>query len=354
MNRSPLPACLRCRLVARTIVRALAGTVVALSIAACGGARAKASDDRDRGLSDQPLRSGVDGEPLVGDLGVGVAAVRNEDCDAAVPALERHLVAQPRSALAWYHIGLCRLADGQERDARLAFEKAWALNPQLHGAANNLGALYLKNGEDIAALRVLQQAAEVAPDDARVLVNLGVAYLRRGLWSEAVESFRAAAEVAPGVGSVLYDQALALMVRHEYALALQVADAAVLARPRMDVAHAARIVCLHELGRLDEAETAAAAALAELGGSPDLWVVQARLHIARGRPDEAEKALQQALALDAEHPRAQQALGELLDAAGRKADAVPWYARYLKNPGRTDAEMRRIRERLKQLQVPKP
>jgi tetratricopeptide (TPR) repeat protein len=324
--------------------------IVAVCLVACSGAKA-AREDRDRGLADSPLRLGVDHEALAGDLGVGVAAVRDDDCDTAIPALQSHLAKNKRSALAHYHIGLCHLQAGKNKDARIAFEKAWDLNPQLHGAASNLGALYLMAGEEVAALRALEIAADMAPEDGRVLANLGAARLRRGLWTEAVDAYVRAEEAAPGVGSIYYGHAVALMERYEYGLALEVVDKAIAARPKYAVALAARVVCLQELGRVTEAQTEAQKALNELGGSPapDLQIALARTFVAQGNVDEARKILAEAIDAAPDHALVQLATGELADAAGNKPEAAQWYARFLANPARPSGETRRIRERLKQL-----
>lgn len=319
-----------------------------LHVAGCGGAKVPA--DRDRTLPDGPVRPGVESEALSGRLADGVVALRDGELDDARVAFAEHLAKFPKSSMAMYHLGLVALEEGNLVEARARFEQALAANPQLHGAANNLGALYLQAGEDIAAERLLEQALALAPDDPRVLVNLAQVRLRRGLWSEAIEAYQKAIQIAPGHGSTLYGYALALMERLQWAAALKALDEAIDVRPRFARAHAARVVCLQALGRLDEAEQAAVRALDELPvKAADNHIALARVRVEQKKVEEALEQLELAVALEPDNPATSLAYGELLDAAGRKAEAIKQYQRFLKNPARRSEDSRRIRDRLKAL-----
>lgn len=336
--------------------RATAGVVpfcfaLTLCLHACGGSTAQRAD-RDRGLADAPLRADLDTEPLRGDLAAGVRKLKDGDVDDAIASLQRHLAAHPNSAHAQYHLGLCALEQARRDDARKHLERAFTLNPQMHGAASMLGAMYLEAGEDVAALRLLREAWQIAPQDVRVLVNLAAACLRRGLWSEAIEAYQEARELAPGHGTLLYDFALARMERLEYAEAIELLDEALLYRPHFALARAAKVVCLQELGRTDIALDLARTSIAQVADpSPDLYIALGRVLVMVGKVAEARGAFEKAADIDGEHAAAQLALGEVLDATGDKKGAIAWYARYLKNPARTPADGRRIRERHKQLQA---
>jgi tetratricopeptide (TPR) repeat protein len=216
-----------------------------------------------------------------------------------------------------------------------------------------LGALYLQAGEDIAAERVLEQALALAPEDPRVLVNLAQVRLRRGLWSEAVEAYQKANQIAPGHGSTLYGYALALMERMQWPAALKALDEAIDVRPRFARAYAAKVVCLHAMGRLGEAEQVAKQAIDELSEkSADLHIALARVWVEQKKIEEALEQLQLAAELAPDNPATSLAYGELLDAAGQKSEAIKQYQRFLKNPARRSEDSRRIRERLKVLGAP--
>lgn len=325
--------------------------LLSLSMVGCGGKKAIA--DRDRTLPDGPVRGGVESEPLSGRLADGVIALRDAELDDARLAFAEHLSKFPKSSMAMYHLGLVAMEEGNTAEARTRFEQALAANPQLHGAANNLGALYLQAGEDIAAERVLEQALALAPEDPRVLVNLAQVRLRRGLWSEAVEAYQKAIQIAPGHGSTLYGYALALMERMQWPAALKALEEAIDVRPRFARAYAAKVVCLHAMGRLAEAEQVAKQAIDELTEkSADLHIALARVWVEQKKIDEALEQLQLAAELERDNPSTSLAYGELLDAAGQKAEAIKQYQRFLKNPARRSEDSRRIRERLKVLGAP--
>ena len=325
------------------------GTLVLCS--ACGGANAGAALDHDRGLSDSPVAADLETEPVVGDLAAGVRQYKDGELEESEASLNRHLKANPKSSLAWYHLGLIAMQRKAFEPARKDFERAIALNPQIHGALSNLGVLYLQAGEDIAALRVLRDARELAPKDPRVLANLATAQLRRGLWSQAIDTYKEAIALAPGHASLLYDYAAALMERHEYAEALEAIDESLLYRSGFALARAARVASLQGLGRTQDAIDDAERAIKDLPEPiAENYIVLGRALVARGAAADGLDALEKALKLKPDSAAAQLAMGELLDAAGRKREAANWYAQFLKNPERSAADSRRIRDRQKQLQ----
>jgi tetratricopeptide (TPR) repeat protein len=331
------------RAMVRPSLRLALPTLAALTLVACGASRSDRAD-RDRALADAPVRGELETEPLRGDLLVGVQAYRDGD-------LRKHVEANPRSAAGWYELGLVEFDRSHPDKARPLFEKALALNPQLHGAASNLGVLYLEDGEDVAALRALEQALELAPDDARVLANLGAARLRRGLWSEAIEAYQKAVALQPGHASLLYDLALAWLERNQFTEAQKALDDALLVRPKFALARAAKVVCLQGLGDLRTAEAYARESLSELSEPvADNRVVLARVLIAQRKAADALEELHKALDLDEGSAVAQLALAELLDATGKKGEAIGWYSKFLKNPKRNLDDTRRVRDRLRKLQ----
>lgn len=336
------------RLRARFLALALCTTALC---AGCGGANAGAALDHDRGLSDAPVVADLEIEPMVGDLAAGVRQYKDGELEEAEASLNRHLKANAKSSLAWYHLGLIAMQRKAFDPARKDFEKAIALNPQIHGALSNLGVLYLQAGEDIAALRVLRDARELAPKDPRVLANLATAQLRRGLWSQAIDTFKEAIALAPGHASLLYDYATALLERYEFAEALEAIDESLLYRPGFALARAARVACLQGLGRTQEAIDDAERAIKDLPEPmAENYIVLGRALVARGAASDGLSALEKAIQIKPDSAAAQLALGELLDAAGRKREAATLYAQFLKNPERSAADSRRIRDRQKQLQ----
>lgn len=326
-----------------------AAAAAALLLGACGGAGA-ARTDRDKGLADAPIIPGADTEELSGVLLNGVRALDDGDLDSAKSAFKQHLQANPKSAIAWYHLGLVALQENKTEAAREAFETALQLDGQFFGAASNLGVLYLQAGEEVAATRMLEKAREINGQDARVQANLGAVYARRGLWSEAMKAYEEAAKLAPGHGSILYSYALAAMDRFEYELALEKLDEVLLYRPQFALAHAARVVCLQGIGQVRKAEAAAKTSLDELPKPvADNFLVYGRVLAVQRKLDEADAQFAEAADLEPNSAAVQLALGEWQDARGKKAEALQWYGKFLKHPDRRPDDARRVRDRVRAL-----
>ncbi|MBM4343176.1 MAG: tetratricopeptide repeat protein [Deltaproteobacteria bacterium] len=330
---------------------AIGATAAAFCLCGWACAAKKEIVDRDRPLVETLVPEGHRLESLTGDLADGVRSLRDGELDEAKAALERWLDKHPNSALAAYHLGLWALAVDKRTIAQNWFERAVEFDPKLHAAHCHLGALYLGQGEDVAALRALEKAYALAPDDVRVLANLGAARSRRGLWSEALEAYQAANKIAPSHGSLLYDTALVWMQRYQWQQALDLLEQALSVRPYFGQAWAAKVACLHGLGDLAGAEAAARAAMDALGQpEAEVHLAYARVLVQLRKIGDAIDQLRTAAQLRPEHAGVQLALGELLDAAGRKQEALAVYQTYLKNPQRLGEDGRRIRDRAKQLQ----
>lgn len=319
--------------------------------ASSGCAKAKAQlFDRDRAMPSAPISTENRHELIDGSLLDGLNRLRTGELQAAGTAFNDHLKDHPKSALAHYHLGLVAMDEDRFDAARSSLEKALRAQPRLFGAASNLGVLYLRNGESAAALRRLEEAESIAPSDPRVQVNLGNARLARGLWSEAVESYREAQKHVKGHASLLYNLAVAQVTRHRYAEALRLIDEALMFRPGFQLARALKVHCLQGLRRYDEAVLVAQKNLTEVEETSDLQIVLGRALLARGRLPDAIEALERAVALDGTDANGLLALGEALDATGKRDRAAQLYRRFLKLRIRRLDDSRRVRQRLRTLQ----
>ncbi len=322
---------------------------ISLAVVAC--THVSPRSDRDRGLAETPVAQGIETEPVRGDLRAGVQAYEDQDYDGAQAALQAHLQQHPRSAAAVYELGLVAMAKGQWELARQHFEKALVLNPQMHGALSNQGVALLHLGEDLAALRAMEGALALAPDDPRVLGNLAMARLRRGLWSEAIDAYQRAISLAPSHGTLLYDLALAWMIRQQWPQALTALESALQVRPQFALARAAKVACLQGIGDLKAAEVYARESLDVLQEPlPDNQLVLGRVLIAQRRVDDGLAVLRDAVKLDPLHAPSQLALAEVLDAAGKRSQAIEWYQKWLENKNHRLEDVERITARVTKLQ----
>lgn len=126
--------------------------------------------------------------------------VVSEIAAAAAPVLRRALEARPgptsRTADDWYDQGvdLEAVAPDQAKDA---YRKALALDPDHPDAHLNLGRLLHEEGALDEAERHYRSAASADPASARALYNLGVALEDREGRAGAVEAYEAALRLDP-------------------------------------------------------------------------------------------------------------------------------------------------------------
>ncbi len=99
----------------------------------------------------------------------------------------------------------CDLEDGAPEQAREAYRRALALDPQHFGANLNLGRLLHESGDLAGAENHYRRALEVRPDDAGALFNIGVALEDQGLREEALAAYEASLARDPGHADSLHN-----------------------------------------------------------------------------------------------------------------------------------------------------
>jgi tetratricopeptide (TPR) repeat protein len=124
------------------------------------------------------------GLPLRNYLPYGRELLDNGLEGAAVTAFERAVQANP-GASTLYRLGTLLAKSGETVRARVAFERALALQPDLAEANNDLGALLAQEGDLNAAISRFRAALTSIPDYPDALNNLGYALLLTGRDQEA-------------------------------------------------------------------------------------------------------------------------------------------------------------------------
>jgi tetratricopeptide (TPR) repeat protein len=115
---------------------------------------------------------------------------------AALAGFERAAKLDP-SAITFYNLGTLSMKGGRPAQARAAFERALALQPEYPEVSNSLGALLAQSGELPAAVARFQQALEGRPDFPDALNNLGFALFQQGQDQQAYELFQKALALQP-------------------------------------------------------------------------------------------------------------------------------------------------------------
>jgi tetratricopeptide (TPR) repeat protein len=209
--------------------------------------------------------------------------------------LERAIAAAPERAPLHNHLGVARATLGDRNGARIAFDRAIELDPNLASARGNRARLAVEEGDVATGLRHAREAARLAPADGEQQRLLGdlLAALRE--YSQAADAYYAWARVAPG----------------SHAAHLAWGDACVRGERYAEGARALRAA--RALGPLPPEESLLLGlALAEAPASPEDTA-------------EAERLLKAAAGETPPDGRALYGLGVLAARAGRWNDSIVWF-----------------------------
>jgi superkiller protein 3 len=119
------------------------------------------------------------------------AAIEKKDYAAAAESYQDYLAKKPDDAGIHFQLGYAFTALQKVADAKIEYEKAIALDPNMAPAYLNLG-LTLLDSDPGAAIEPLEKAVELAPGKAEPKYFLGAAFERSGKPALAIEQYRAA------------------------------------------------------------------------------------------------------------------------------------------------------------------
>jgi tetratricopeptide (TPR) repeat protein len=220
----------------------------------------------------------------------------------------------PDDGYAWYVLGLCRFAAGNEAESVKDLTRAAQLLPNEADVQYRLG-LALFNGEKFAeALAPLARAVEMSPKNPRYRIPLASCLDRLGRRKEAMAQLAPIPDLAPSP--------------EEAKLAMQTSR--VLTEPFRGIPQESRAQLEMALGYLlRDAPGLAVAPLEELLAKlPDLGAAHALLGLAAARLDEAGRAvteLKRAAELAPDAPQPHSYLAELYADHGRPEQALVEY-----------------------------
>jgi tetratricopeptide (TPR) repeat protein len=183
------------------------------------------------------------------------------------------------------------------------------------------GIRLAQQGDLDGALPLLVAALAAAPDDTRLLEALGFVYAHTDRWQKAEATYRRALALRPGLPGGLYGLASVLADTGRYPEALATTQELLRAQPDHLPARMKEALLLVRTGRAAEGEARARAVIER---APDQAEAQYILGLAledQGDLAGAATALEQAVALQADHLGALARLQTVLARLGRKADA---------------------------------
>lgn len=188
----------------------------------------------------------------------------------AIRYVRRAVELDPTYTEAWVNMGGYQIKLGHYDEARSALQRALALDPKSLTALVALGALEIEVGHHADAVRPLEQAAAIDSTRSAVHYDLALARSVAGDTAGAIQDYRIAARLAPGDADIHNNLAWLIAVSG---------------------------------GSLDEAMDHAQRAL-QIRPDGACWDTMAEILARQGRPDEARRAWEKALAAGAPNSEA--------------------------------------------------
>jgi Flp pilus assembly protein TadD/peroxiredoxin len=220
---------------------------------------------------------------------------------AALVAFERAAQANP-TASTLYRLGTLLVKGGQPARAKVALERALAMQPGLAEASNDLGALLAQEGDVPGAIERFRAALATAPDYPDALNNLGYALLLTGHEPEARELYEKALKLQPDFPEALNNLGLLFGRAGELDRAEPYFRDALARRPDYGEAANNLALVLVARGQADEAVRLLDAFTEKASEFEGTYVTLAKIHLSAGRSREGLAVLERLLQRNPTHP----------------------------------------------------
>jgi Tfp pilus assembly protein PilF/peroxiredoxin len=230
----------------------------------------------------------------------------------ALVAFERVVDVDP-SPITFYNLGTLYLKGGQPSRARLAFERALALQPSYAEASNSLGALVAQNGDLAGAVQRFRAALEARPDFPDALNNLGYALFQSGQAEEAHGLYQKALMLKPDFPEAHNNLGIFFGRRGDLALAERHFRRAVDSRPGYGEAGNNLALVLAARGEEGAAVGILERLIQESPGFEATYLTLSRLHLRAGRRQQGIQVLERLLQQNPRHSQGLQLLKQLRD-----------------------------------------
>ena len=141
------------------------------------------------------------------------SALDRKDFAAAADAYQKYLAIKPNEPTIHFDLGYTYSALGRPADARLEFQKAIDLDPNMAEAYASLG-LILIDSDPPAAVAPLTKLSQLQPDQARSHFLLGLAFERSGKSLDAISNYQDALKLDPKDFDAHFALARVLLAAH--------------------------------------------------------------------------------------------------------------------------------------------
>jgi tetratricopeptide (TPR) repeat protein len=235
----------------------------------------------------------------------------------------------PDAVMAWLNLGDSLSVEERYPEAIAAYREALKRRPGDADGHNDLGCILTLTGDTAGAIRELEQAIALRPDSAPSHNNLGNALHAAGRSAEAIAAYTKAIQLKSGYAEALDNLGIELAGAGRTAEAIPQFEEALRVRPN-------RATTRENLGRALQAQGAVVAAQGDWREAaalfaravallPDSIAAQSGLAVALVNSDRLEAAVpvfQAALRLDPKSAELHDNFGQVLNALGRKREAL--------------------------------
>jgi Tfp pilus assembly protein PilF len=220
---------------------------------------------------------------------------------AALVAYERAAQASP-NAFTFYRLGSLLAKRGEPAQARTAYERALALQPDLAEASNDLGTLLAQQGELDAAIDLFRKALAATPEYPDALNNLGYALLLTGRDAEARALYEKALALQPDFPEALNNLGLLFGRAGNHEQAERYFRDALTRKPDYGEAANNLALVLVARGQTDAAVTLLEGFIEKTPQFEGTYLTLAKIHLSANRTSEGIAVLERLLQRNPTHP----------------------------------------------------
>jgi Flp pilus assembly protein TadD/peroxiredoxin len=223
----------------------------------------------------------------------------------AVVAFQEVAKGSPNASIL-YRLGNLLLRTGQQDEARVAYERALEIQPDLSEASNDLGTLLAESGDLAGAIERFQAALDATPDYPDALNNLGYALLLSGRGAEARQLYEQALKIQPDFPEALNNLGLILGRQGDLDRAESYFRKALEKRPGYGEAANNLATALVARGRSEDAVRLLQGFLEAHPETEGTYVTLAKVYLSTGHRKEGLEVLDRLLARNPENSVAQE------------------------------------------------
>ncbi|MFB2968094.1 tetratricopeptide repeat protein [Aerosakkonema sp. BLCC-F183] len=175
------------------------------------------------------------------------------DFQGAITSYDKALAIQPDLHEAWCNRGMALVKLGRFEEAIASYDKALAIQPDFHQAWYNRGNVLGKLERIEEAIASYDKALAIQPDKHNAWINRGEALYNLGRFEEAIASYDKALAIQPDFHLAWYNRGNALYNLGRFEEAIAFFDKALAIQPDYLQAWNNRGLALGNLGRFEEA-----------------------------------------------------------------------------------------------------